>query len=123
MLPNSKESLEANDKLLASTFLGEGATFKGELTVDGTLCIDHKFEGKISSDTLIVNETGVIEGNILAGTVVCKGRVEGNITASQKVEMHPKSFVIDDVKSPSLIIESGATLEGTCNMPGKRVVK
>ena len=72
MLPNSKESLEANDKLLASTFLGEGATCKGELTVDGT-CIDHKFEGKISSDTLIVNETGVIEGNILAGTVVCKG--------------------------------------------------
>ena len=34
--------------------------------------------------------------------------------------MHPKSFVIDDA-SPSLIIESGAVLEGACNMSTEEI--
>ena len=113
---NSGESVGA-------TFLGADALFKGELSFKGTLCIDGKFEGQIkTSDILIVSETGDIEADIEAGTVVCKGRVKGNILASQKIEMHPKSKIIGDVKTPSLNIEIGAVLDGKCDMSLKESV-
>ena len=113
----------SNEKPSSTTFLGADALFKGELSFKGTLCIDGKFEGQIkTSDILIISETGDIEADIEAGTVVCKGRVKGNILASQKIEMHPKSKIIGDVKTPSLNIEIGAVLDGKCDMSLKENV-
>ena len=99
------------------TFLGKDASFKGELSFKGTLCIDGKFEGKIrTDDTLIIAQDGIIKANIKAGTVICEGLVKGNIVASTKVELRPNSNVIGDVQSPTLIIEVGAKLDGKCDM-------
>ena len=113
MPSKNKESLE-------QTFLGKEASFKGELSFKGTLCIDGKFEGQIvTSDTLIIAQDGSIEADIQAGTVICEGLVKGNIVASTKVELRPNSNVIGDVQSPSLSIEVGAKLEGKCDMSHK----
>jgi len=113
MPPNNIESVE-------QTFLGKEASFKGELSFKGTLCIDGKFEGRINtSDTLIISQDGVIEADIQAGTVICEGLVKGNIIASTKVELRPNSNVIGDIQSPALTIEVGAKLDGKCDMTHK----
>ena len=105
---------------LKQTFLGKEASFKGELSFKGTLCIDGKFEGRINtSDTLIIAQDGIIEANIQAGTVICEGLVRGNIVASTKVELRPNSNIIGDIKSPALTIEVGAKLDGKCDMTHK----
>ena len=105
---------------MEQTFLGKDASFKGELSFKGTLCIDGKFEGQINtSDTLIITQDGIIEANIQAGTVICEGIVKGNIVASTKVELRPNSKITGNVKSPSLIIEVGAKLDGKCDMSHK----
>ena len=109
-----------NTESLEQTFLGKEASFKGELSFKGTLCIDGKFEGQITtSDTLIIAKEGIIEANILAGTVICEGLVKGNIVASTKVELRPNSNIIGDVRAPSLVIEVGAKLDGKCDMSAK----
>ena len=109
-----------NIESMEQTFLGKDATFKGELSFEGTLCIDGKFEGQIvTSDTLIIAQDGIIEADIQAGTVICEGIVKGNIVASTKVELRPNSNVIGDVQSPSLIIEVGVKLDGKCDMSTK----
>ena len=109
-----------NTESMEKTFLGKDASFKGELSFKGTLCIDGKFEGQITtSDTLIIAKEGIIEANILAGTVICEGLVKGNIVASSKVELRPNSNVIGDVYSPALTIEVGAKLDGKCDMTNK----
>ena len=117
----SKDSFDVlssdTDQPLAATFLGADALFKGELVFKGTLCIDGKFEGQIKTgDKLIISETGDIKADVEAGIVVCKGKVRGNILASQKIEMHPKSQILGDVQTPALNIEIGAVLDGKCNM-------
>ena len=112
----SPKNIESNEQ----TFLGKDASFKGELSFQGTLCIDGKFEGQIiTSDTLIITQDGIIEASIQAGTVICEGLVKGNIVASTKVELRPNSNVIGDVQSPSLVIEVGAKLDGKCDMSKK----
>ena len=110
MPPNNRESLD-------ETFLGRDASFKGELSFGGTLCIDGMFEGQIStSGTLIISKTGEVKANIQAETVICEGMVKGNITASKKVELRPNSNIIGNIQSPSLNIEVGAKLDGKCDM-------
>ena len=118
MLSKNKESLEGN---MEQTFLGKDAYFKGDLSFKGTLCIDGNFVGQINtSDILIITEDGKIEADIQAGTVICEGLVKGNIFASKKVELRPKSKIIGNIESPSLIIEVGARLDGKCNMTNKK---
>jgi cytoskeletal protein CcmA (bactofilin family) len=106
----------AND----TTFIGPGAVFKGLLGFEGTVCIDGKFEGQVDTiGTLIIGEAGEIIADIDAGTVICKGKVKGDVTATIKVEMHPLSKITGNVKSPSLSIEIGAKVEGSIDMSNK----
>ena len=103
-----------------TTFIGPDAVFKGLLGFEGTVCIDGKFEGQVDTiGTLIIGEAGEIIADIDAGTVICKGKVKGDVTATTKVEMHPLSKIIGNVKSPSLSIEIGAKVEGSIDMSNK----
>ena len=63
-------------------YMGEDAVFKGVLTFSGTVRVDGRLEGEVQTeDTLIVGEKGVLEADISAGTVVCKGKITGSIKA------------------------------------------
>ena len=102
----------------SKTVLGSNAVFKGELTFNDTLCIDGEFEGKLTTDDkLIVDEGGVVLADIEAGIVICKGRIRGNITASQKVEIHSTGKILGDVHTPALMIELGAVILGRVICP------
>ena len=117
MFPNKGEPRKVTiDE--SKTVLGSNATFKGELNFENTLCIDGEFEGKLTTgDKLIVAEGGVVLADIEAGTVICKGRIRGNIIASQKVEIHSTGKILGDVLSPALMIELGAVFNGKSYMP------
>jgi cytoskeletal protein CcmA (bactofilin family) len=109
-----------NEATNSTTFIGPGAVFKGLLGFEGTVCIDGKFEGQVDTiGTLIIGEAGEIIADIDAGTVICKGKVTGDVTATIKVEMHPLSKITGNVKSPSLSIEIGAKVEGSIDMSNK----
>jgi cytoskeletal protein CcmA (bactofilin family) len=99
------------------TFFGKGTHFKGVLTFEGTARIDGEIEGEvITQGTLIVGESGIIRAEITAGAVIVGGKVNGNIHASQKIQLLPKSVVTGSLTTHSIIIEDGALLNGICEM-------
>lgn len=104
------------------TFLGKGATFKGDLTVKGTLNVDQNFEGHINSDILIISEAGVVEGNVIADFIVCKGKINGNATALKKLELLCNGSITGDVHAPAMNIVEGARLNGRCYVSRTGVV-
>ena len=100
------------------TFLATKAVCKGVLAFKNTLCINGEFEGKVTTgDKLIVGEGGVVQADIEAGAVICKGRIRGNITASQKVEIHSTGKILGDVHTPALMVELGAVMLGRVVCP------
>ena len=119
--------LQKKEEASIKAYLGVDALFKGTLSFDGTVRIDGKFEGQITtSDTLIIGETGDVVADIEAGVFICKGRMKGTIVASKKIEMHPSSKIIGNVQTPAINIELGAVLDGNCDMTrteGKKIVK
>ena len=116
MLPKKREPRKVTiDE--AKTILGTNAVFKGELTFKDTLCINGEFEGKLTtSDKLIVAEQGAVLADIEAGTVICRGKITGNVIASQKVEIYSTGKILGDVHTPALMIELGAVFNGKSYM-------
>ena len=109
--------LQKNEELPIKAYLGADALFKGTLSFEGTVRIDGKFEGKVNTkDTLVVGETGDMHADVEVGTLVCRGRLKGEVVASQKIELHPASKIIGDIQTPALSIELGAVIDGQINM-------
>ena len=103
------------DEIIA--FLGKGTEFKGVITYHGTIRIDGHVEGEIITEgTLIVGEGAVINAEISAGTLVSSGKITGNITAMEKIQLLPTAVLDGAIKTPVLIIEEGVRFNGSCQM-------
>ena len=103
-----------------NTLLGDGSRFKGTVECEGTMRIDGKVDGKVlARDSVIVGETGIIKADIMAPNIVIGGKVTGNITAENKVELLPAAQLYGDIQTPILAIAEGVVFQGNCNMKGK----
>lgn len=104
-----------NDEIIA--FLGKGTEFKGVITYQGTIRIDGHVEGEIITEgALVVGESAVIKAEISAGTVISSGKIIGNITALEKIQLLPPSVHEGSLKTPLLVIEEGVRFNGQCLM-------
>lgn len=99
------------------TFLGKGVDFKGSLNFDGTIRIDGRVEGEVhTTGTLIIGEQAVIKGILSAGTLMTSGKIDGTVTASNKIQILKPGILIGDIRTPGISIEDGAHFHGMCDM-------
>lgn len=111
-----KRSAEAKG-VDVKAFLGEGAEFSGVLSFEGVVRIDGKFQGEVmTKGTLVVGESARLNADISAGIVVIKGKVQGNVTASKRMELLNGGQLKGDVRTPVLVMEEGALLDGNLEM-------
>lgn len=101
------------------TLIGKGSEFDGKLSFEGQVRIDGKFTGQIhTKDVLVIGEGARVQAEITAGTVIINGQVEGNIRATQLIELHQPGRVKGNLEAPALSIDRGVIFEGTCKMEG-----
>ena len=106
---------EGNEEINA--FVGKGVAFKGVITYNGTVRIDGNLEGEIHTEgVLLVGEEAVLSAKITAGTVVCKGKITGDISAREKVKLRAPAVVNAGVKAPLLSMEEGVVFNGHLEM-------
>ncbi len=99
------------------TLLGKGSEFEGKLSFEGQVRIDGKFSGQIfTKDVLVVGDGARVNAEVNAGTVIIHGLVEGNIRATQLVEVHQPGRIKGNIETPNLSIDKGVMFEGTCKM-------
>ena len=107
----------AIDKADIKAFLGPGSRFEGKLSFDEMVRLDGSFTGEInSSDTLVVGETAVIEGDIHVGALIFSGRFKGNIVATSMVELRAPAQVDGSIQTPVLKIEEKVVFNGEIKM-------
>ncbi len=81
--------------------------FAGEMTFDG------KLDGEINSEgALNLGDNAVVRGNLNVNSVVVRGKVNGNITAREKIDIKAKAELFGDIRAPKLTIEEGVTFVG-----------
>lgn len=101
-----------------SGFVGSATAITGEATFKSLLRIDGKFSGRIASPTgtLIVGAGGVVDANIEVSVATIQGTVNGDIIATQRIELGRAGKLNGNIQTPSLMIEQGAVFEGSCKM-------
>src|SRR3954467_1537315 len=100
-----------------TSHVNEGTEIEGKITFSGTVLLNGRVRGEVvSNDTLIIGEKGVIHATIRSGVVEVSGEVVGNISATERIELHPNCRVYGDIEAPVVTIDEGALLEGQCRM-------
>jgi cytoskeletal protein CcmA (bactofilin family) len=100
------------------TNLTTDVDIKGTIKFGKVMKIEGKFEGELISNEgeLIVGKTGEIKANVKVKNATVEGRVDGNILASEKVELKQKAHLIGDLQARTLVIEEGVVFVGQCNV-------
>ena len=102
--------------------IGQGAKIEGKLTFKGSVHIDGCVEGEIfAEDTVVLGESAVITAKITAAKVIAQGRIEGDIEASQRIELRAPASLTGNIRTPVLVIHEGVTFEGRSDMGGKAI--
>jgi cytoskeletal protein CcmA (bactofilin family) len=101
-----------------SGFVGGGTIVTGEANFKAMMRVDGHLSGRVSSTsgTLIVGANGKVDANIEVAVAVIHGTINGDIIATQRLELGRAAKVHGNIQTPSLIIEQGAIFEGTCKM-------
>jgi cytoskeletal protein CcmA (bactofilin family) len=115
--------MEKSDDKGLHTIIGEGTTLEGTLVVPHSVRIDGALKGKIqTTETLTVGNSGSIEADITAKSAIIGGKVRGNLSVEDRVELEANASLIGDLKTRDLIINEGATFHGNCSMDlGKNI--
>ena len=101
--------------------VGKSITIKGDISGDEDILVEGKVEGKVDlpENQLTVGADGICEATVRAKTVIVVGRVAGDITGIERVEIQSSGVVDGDVKAPRLVVEEGAVLNGSISMTQK----
>ena len=96
-----------------SALITDQVEIKGTLAFDGSLEFNGTFEGEIiSQGTLTIGPEAVIKAEIHAAKVVIKGKVQGNVTATESIEVCDQAELFGDVRTAKFIVSEAATFRG-----------
>ena len=102
--------------------LASDVEIKGNLKFSGELTFDGKLEGEIQTDGILhLGESAVVTGNINAQSIVVRGKVNGNISAKEKIEIKSKAELFGDIRATKLVVEEGVTFVGKTEVNPNKV--
>ena len=99
------------------TLIGIHSVFTGNLSFEGAVRIDGRFEGNIQSEkdgTLIVSEGAFIKGEVNVPNLVLHGDINGNVCASHSLKIGVKGVLNGDVEYKVITLEEGSAINGRC---------
>jgi cytoskeletal protein CcmA (bactofilin family) len=98
--------------------IGKSVIIKGDLTGSEDLTIEGQVEGKIElrQNVLTIGANGKIKAQIFAKIVIVQGDVQGNITATERIDIRDNGSVDGDLSSPRIAIADGAHFRGSIDM-------
>jgi cytoskeletal protein CcmA (bactofilin family) len=100
----------------AAGYLDHGTKISGKLRFEGPARIDGTIDGEVDGKEITIGESAVVTAQIRGNSIVVHGKVKGEITATDRIEIHPTAKIIGNISAPKLIVHEGAIFEGQCSM-------
>jgi len=98
-------------------YLYKGSRVTGQLSFQGPTRIDGKVDGEINCQGILtIGEEAEVKAKITGQVVIIRGKVEGNVTAKERIELLAPARLIGNIDAPRLIITEGVVLDGDCLM-------
>ncbi|MFZ0565026.1 MAG: polymer-forming cytoskeletal protein, partial [Chlamydiales bacterium] len=95
------------------TTLGEGVSFRGELSFERLLRIDGTFEGNLLSEgKVVIGPKGKVKANLNLREAIIEGELDGNVTVQEKLELRGDAFIKGDICAKSICVDEGVRIIG-----------
>ncbi|MEE9187603.1 MAG: polymer-forming cytoskeletal protein [Bacteroidota bacterium] len=110
-----------DDSVKELNIIGAGTVVEGKLKSQGSIRIDGKLIGEVTTPgNVAVGPMGEVEGIIAARNVTVGGKIKGTVTASEKLVFEGKAVVRAEIRASKLVIDEGALFDGKCAMSDSR---
>jgi cytoskeletal protein CcmA (bactofilin family) len=98
--------------------IGKSVIIRGELSGSEDLYLDGEVEGNIDlrNHNLVIGPNGQVRANVQAKDVVIHGKVDGNVTGVDKVELKKSAMLNGDINTQRIVIEDGAFFKGAIDI-------
>ena len=112
--PSLEPARPATSSVGEQASISKGLSIKGEITGTESLFIDGKVEGSISipGNRVTVGKNGSVNASISAREIVVLGKLKGNVTATDRVDIRAEGALTGDVAAARISIEDGAFFKG-----------
>ena len=98
-------------------FFGIGVECIGEIWYEGNVQIDGRLEGTVhTKGTLVIGDRAVVKAKIEAGTVICKGKIQGDVVAQESIKLLSPGLIDGTMSAPRLSVENGGIFNGRVSM-------
>jgi cytoskeletal protein CcmA (bactofilin family) len=95
------------------TIIGNSITVSGQFTSKENVIVLGKIVGQIETTAeVLVEDVGTIEAEVMTLSIDVRGSVVGNVTATDRFEVHPSGKVVGDVRAPRVILSDGCKYRG-----------
>ena len=115
---SGNKGIDASNTPAKITVIGNNSQFTGNITFTGTLKISGTVKGNIEANEdadaqLVLDQNGLVEGDITAPNVLIRGEVNGNVHSSTQVEIDASALVTGNVYYDVLEMHGGSTVNGS----------
>ncbi|MFP4090664.1 MAG: polymer-forming cytoskeletal protein [Cyclobacteriaceae bacterium] len=115
---NPKEKVKPEEVATnSSSIIGKGTSVEGDLNTAGNIRIEGDVKGNVSCQSKIaLGQSSYVEGTVLAQNAEIAGEIQGSIEVADLLILRPTAVIHGDIVTNKLIVESGATFNGSCRM-------
>lgn len=114
--PAAPQPARAPNPNAGKSILASDLRITGEITSTGAVEVAGEIEGNLTARSLTIGPEGSVKGTVSSETVEVKGTLDGRVS-TQSFTLRASARVEADVTYTSLVIESGAQIEGRFNRP------
>ncbi len=118
MFNSSSDKTKTVEKTTESTSnIGKGATITGDIETYGNIRVEGTVKGNLTSKSKVAQgPNSYVEGKVLAQNAEIEGEIKGSVEVAELLTLRPTAIIHGDITTNKLIVEAGASFNGTCKM-------
>jgi cytoskeletal protein CcmA (bactofilin family) len=99
-----------------TTIISAGTEITGAIRSSDNVHILGKVQSTIDAASILIGEGGWVVGNIFAKDVAINGKMDGDVTAENLIELLHHGKVYGNIRTKKLVVQEGAYFDGNCRM-------
>lgn len=114
---NQDKKVKVEEASNSSSIIGKGTGVEGNVETVGNIRIEGNVKGNVTCKSKIaLGQSSYVEGTVAAQNAEISGEIQGSIEVSELLILRPTAVIHGDIITNKLVVESGATFNGSCRM-------
>jgi cytoskeletal protein CcmA (bactofilin family) len=113
----TEKKVKFDESSTSSSIIGKGTSVEGNIETNGNISVEGEVKGNVVSKSKVaLGPSSYVEGKVLADNAIIAGEIQGSVEIGELLTLKPTAVIHGDIMTNKLVVESGATFNGSCRM-------